>query len=356
MLPFEVAPAKPLGVERALLATVRSARACELQIASSQHTAVAFIPLKPHPELNMRRSCCSPSAHGLVLGRRHEPRVSAAKPPVVYDYLDYRAFLRAYYEAKKAADRGFSFRVFARLAGVKASNHLKLVMDGKRGLPEATARRYAQAMGLHSDEAEYFCDLTRFNQAASPSERSALYRRLTGFRGYRNVQRLELEHAAYHANWYIPAIRELAARRDFVDDPAWIADQLVPAISKADAKRALTTLFSLGLLHKHEDGTVSQGEAVAATAPETVGVHVANYHRAMLELAAQSIDRFESSEREISSLTMCVGPEDVVRLKRHIQRFEDELVAFATDVKQGDRVVQLNFQLFPLSRGARHDD
>ena len=125
-----------------------------------------------------------------------------------------------------------------RLAGVKASNHMKLVMDGKRGLPEATARRYAQAMGLHGDEMEYFCDLARFNQAASQGERSALYRRLTGFRGYRDVQRLELEHAAYHANWYIPAIRELAARPDFVDDPAWIAAQLVPPISKADVKRA----------------------------------------------------------------------------------------------------------------------
>lgn len=274
-----------------------------------------------------------------------------AKPPVVYDYLDYRAYLRAYYEAKKAADRGFSFRVFARLAGVKASNHLKLVMDGKRGLPEATARRYAQAIGLDGDEAEYFCDLARFNQATSPNERSALYRRLTGFRGYRNVHRLELEHAAYHANWYIPAIRELAARRDFVEDPGWIARQLVPAISKAEARRALTTLFALGLLERLEDGTVIQGQAVAATAPETVGVHVANYHRSMLELAAQSIDRFESKDREISSLTMCVGPDDVARLKRHIQRFEDELIALATEVEDGDTVVQLNFQLFPLSRG-----
>jgi uncharacterized protein (TIGR02147 family) len=281
--------------------------------------------------------------------------VPSANLPVVYDYLDYRAFLRAYYDAKKARDRGFSFRVFARLAGVKASNHLKLVMDGKRGLPEATARRYAQAMGLTGDEMEYFCDLARFNQAASPSERSALYRRLTGFRGYRDFQRLELEHAAYHANWYVPAIRELAARPDFVEDPAWIAAQLVPEVSKIEVKRALTTLFSLGLLHKRPDGTVTQGEAVAATAPETIGIHVANYHRAMLELAAQSIDRFEPGEREISSLTMCVGPDDVARLKRHIQRFEDELISFATEVKQGDRVVQINFQLFPLSRRANGD-
>ena len=255
----------------------------------------------------------------------------ASKLPLVFDYLDYRAYLLAYYNAKKAADRGFSFRVFSRLAGVKASNHLKLVMDGKRGLPEATARRYAQAIGLEGDEREYFCDLARFNQASSPSERNALYRRLTGFRGYRDVHRLELEHAAYHANWYLPAIRELAARPDFVDDPSWSARQLVPSISRADARRALSTLFSLGLLERLEDGTVVQGEAVAATAPETVGVHVANYHRAMLTLASESIDRFESKHREISSLTMCVGRNDVARLKRQIQRFEDELIAFATE-------------------------
>ncbi|MGD8861085.1 MAG: TIGR02147 family protein [Myxococcales bacterium] len=68
--------------------------------------------------------------------------MASAKLPVVYDYLDFRAYLRAYYGAKKAADRGFSFRVFSRLAGVKASNHLKLVMDGKRGLP-ARPRRVA---------------------------------------------------------------------------------------------------------------------------------------------------------------------------------------------------------------------
>lgn len=281
--------------------------------------------------------------------------VPSAKLPAVYDYLDFRAYLRAYYEAKKAADRGFSFRVFSRLAGVKASNHLKLVMDGKRGLPEATAHRYARAIGLEGDEAEYFCDLARFNQATSPGERSALYRRLTGFRGYRNVQRLELEHAAYHANWYIPAIRELALHPDFVDDPGWIARQLEPQISRAEARRALTTLLSLGLLQRQDDGRITQGEPVAATAPETVGVHVANYHRAMLQLAAESIDRFESKEREISSLTMCVGQDDVARLKKRIQQFEDELISMVAEVEEGDRVVQLNFQLFPLSRGG-HDE
>ena len=161
----------------------------------------------------------------------------SANLPVVYDYLDYRAFLRAYYDAKKAKDRGFSFRVFSRLAGVKASNHLKLVMDGKA--------RPARSHGAPLRAGDRACTATRWSTSAislastrpsAPSERSALLStRLTGFRGYRNVQRLELEHAAYHANWYIPAIRELAARPRLRRRPGVDRAQLDPPISKVEA-------------------------------------------------------------------------------------------------------------------------
>ncbi|MCB9620237.1 MAG: TIGR02147 family protein, partial [Sandaracinus sp.] len=45
----------------------------------------------------------------------------------VYGYLDYRAYLRDFYETKKAAGRGFSFRSFSKRAGLKSPNYLKLV-------------------------------------------------------------------------------------------------------------------------------------------------------------------------------------------------------------------------------------
>lgn len=269
----------------------------------------------------------------------------------VYDYLDYRAFLRAYYEAKKAEGRGFSYRSFARRAGVRAPNHLKLVIEAQRNLAPETAVAYAEALALQGDRGAYFVELVRFNQAKTSAERNAAYDRLTGFRGYRMAHKLDLAHAAYHASWYVPAIRELACREDFQADPKWIAAQMVPAITAAEAKRALDTLFELGLLEKNEQGRVVQGELVMATGPETQGLHIANYHRAMLELAAGSIDRVHKTDRDISSLTMAVGPHDLHELKRRLQRFQQELIAFATKVEDADRVVQLNFQLFPLSRG-----
>ena len=58
-------------------------------------------------------------------------------------------------------------------------------------------------------------------------------------RGYRRAHTLELAHAAYHASWYVPAIREMAAAEGFRADPHWIARRLLPPISVSEASRAL---------------------------------------------------------------------------------------------------------------------
>jgi uncharacterized protein (TIGR02147 family) len=80
---------------------------------------------------------------------------------------------------------------------------------------------------------------------------------------------------------------------------------------------------------------------------------VGNYHRAMMERAADSIDIFEPEERDISSLTLCLGAEGVRRLKERIQRFRRELLELSTRENNPRQVLQINFQIFPLSRGAR---
>ena len=62
--------------------------------------------------------------------------------PSVFEYLDYRTFLRDHYTASKQLKPQYSFRYFSRRAGLSSSNFLKLVMDGKRNLgAETVAKR-----------------------------------------------------------------------------------------------------------------------------------------------------------------------------------------------------------------------
>lgn len=278
------------------------------------------------------------------------PSAEAPEPEVdVFEHLDYRAFLRAFYAHEKATKRGFSFRAFSRRAGLSSPNHLKRVMEGERNLTLETARKFAKACRLTGDAATYFEELVRLGQAATVQERKEAHTALAGYRGYRDAQQLDMAHAAYHAQWYIPAIRELAGRSDFDGTPKWMAERLWPKISVAEAKRALHTLMELGLLTTDEEGRVVQASEVVTTGPELPAVHIANYHLMMLERAAASIDLVPSHERDISSVTLLLTDGGVARVKARIQRFRRELLELAVAEAHGTQVVQVGFQLFPLS-------
>jgi uncharacterized protein (TIGR02147 family) len=267
----------------------------------------------------------------------------------VFDYLDYRAFLREYYAHAKRSRRGFSHRAFSRRAGLGSPNHLKRVMDGTRNLTIEMAERFASALGLPGEAADYFVQLVKLGQARSSVERGLAYQKLTTFKAYRKTRTLDLAHAAYHSTWYIPAVRELAARSDFRAEPKWIAARLLPPIKPAEAKAALDTLLELGLLRRRDDGAVEQSEPVITTGPEMPALHIANYHRMMMQRAAESIDLVPSDRRDISAVTLLVGAGAMGRIKRRIQRFRRELLELALAEKHATQVIQMNFQIFPLS-------
>jgi uncharacterized protein (TIGR02147 family) len=222
-------------------------------------------------------------------------------------------------------------------------------MDGQRNLTSAMASRFASAAGLEGDAARYFCEVVVFNQSDNVAERNKSYAKITGFRRYLAARPLEAAHAAYHSTWYLPAIRELVARRDFKNDPHWIAAMLRPQIAPADAARGLHTLLELGLL-KRDGKKIVQAESLVSTGPEVRSLNIANYHRTMMQRAADAIEEVPSDERDISSLTLCLGAGGTRRLKERIQRFRRELLELSATETDPRQVIQINFQLFPLSR------
>jgi uncharacterized protein (TIGR02147 family) len=262
----------------------------------------------------------------------------------VFSYLDYRRLLRDYYVARKAAQRGFSYRVFARGVGVRSPSHLKRVIDGERNLSSDSAGRCARAIGLRGESADYFGALVRFNQSQSRDDRERAYDHMRSFLGYRKAHFIDARYADYHAHWWVPAVREMVLRQDFRDDSHWIARQLLPPIRPAEAEAALETLFDLGMLVRCVDGRIRQAEAVVSTGPETSGIHIARYHETMMTRAAESISLVPGEERFISSLTFCVGPSGFATVRERVQRFRQELISLLAEEPEGDQVLQLGIR------------
>lgn len=257
--------------------------------------------------------------------------------------------MRAFYALNKAGEYGFSLRAFSKRAQLRSSNYLKLVMDGERNLTQEMAARFAEACALRGQSAEFFCALVAFNQADNAKDRDRAYARVSKFKRYRTVHRLDRAQDAYHAHWYIPAIRELVVRLDFREDPQWLARQLMPAITPREAERALKVLIELGLLTRNDAGRLEQVDALVQTTETPISHHIQRYHRAMMERAADAMHKVPHQQRQIESITLCLSEARMRDLKARVESFCGEILQEYQADADSRRVVQLNVQFFPLT-------
>ena len=280
--------------------------------------------------------------------------IAASQRPDVFDFLDHRAYLRALCtHGGENGERAFSHRAFCKRAGLRSTNYLSLVMKGERNLSTAMARRFAKACGLAGCSRHDFCQLVVLDQAKGAEERDLAYAQLGRFRRFRQVHTIDAAQAAYHAHWFVPAVRELCTRKDFQEDPAWIARTLVPRITRAQAREAIATLLRLGLVSRDAGGRLRQVNALVTTGEAPHREHVIRYHRAMLERASAALELIPRAARH-SSLTLCVSEATRERLCRRINEVRRELLQLAEADGNPEQVVQINFQLFPAldRRGA----
>jgi uncharacterized protein (TIGR02147 family) len=118
-----------------------------------------------------------PMAQGLLLNPTMENEV----PPDLFNYLDYRHFLRDWLVAAKK-HYGFSYRVFSRRAGLKSPSLYKMVMDGERDLIEGSLHKFLEGLSLSVKEKEYFATLVLYNQARTPEHKERYLGRIRALR------------------------------------------------------------------------------------------------------------------------------------------------------------------------------
>lgn len=270
--------------------------------------------------------------------------------PNIFEYLDYRAYLRDTYEAGKDNVSAFSYRYLARRAGFSSPNFIKLVMDGDRNLGGDSAGRVAKAFSLDADETRFFERLVDLDQAESTEDRNEAYAAVAASRRFRNARRIEHDMFEYLSHWYYPAIREMAARADFQEDPGWVASQLFPSVRKRDVAKALDVLFRLGLLVRSDDGEITRGDPSVTTGHEVAALAARNYHHQMINRAHDSIEGCPRDFRDVSALTVCVSMDVVAELKEHTQRFREKMLDLCDRSESPEHVYQLNIQLFPLTK------
>jgi len=270
--------------------------------------------------------------------------------PDVLQYTNYRVFLHDYYAYKKSTSPAFSLRFFAAKAGLSSHAHLKLVMDGKRNITKNTVVKIIQGLNLADERASYFENLVFFNQAKTDKEKAFYYGKLVKSTPGSRLHKMDKAQFRIFTEWYHSVIREMVELRGFNPAPEWISRRLGGTISPAQAAESLKLLASLGLISKTANG-YRQAQSLITTDDEVNDLLVKQYHGQMLDLAKSSMEAVSADKRDISAVTFAIQRKDFPALKKHLQLMRKELLDFSSEAGSGEDVVQVNIQLFPLTRG-----
>jgi uncharacterized protein (TIGR02147 family) len=268
----------------------------------------------------------------------------------LFNYLDYRLFLRDWYDQQKATERHFSFRAFSKRAGFTSPNIFKLVMDGERGLTEESLVKFCKGLKFNKGEQEFFRSLVYFNQAKSHDKKNLYYQKLLSSRKFSELKPIAKGQYKFYATWYHPVIREMITAKDFDGSPQWLAKRIRPSLSVKQVQKSIELLESLGFIQKTKHGTWQQASPLLTTGHESAEVTLLNYHQSLLALAHHLLPQVDQEDRDVSALTLGVASKKVPALKNMIQDFRKKVLEFVSDDHHAEEVVQLSMQLLPLTR------
>lgn len=269
----------------------------------------------------------------------------------IYKYIDYRIFLSDWFTEKKKSNPRFSHRLFSRKMEQRSPSFLKDIIGGRRNITTAQLEKFYVVLNLDKKEAEFFTHLVNLDQAQNDEAKKKAFEQIAATRRFQQARKLEGNSYQYFSNWYCPAIREMAVLPEFQATPEWICQNIRPKITKKQAKDALRILQSLNMIEIQEDSSVKVQDGTLATPSQMVGIAVHNFHKEMLQLAIESIDRFHSSQRHLLGVTVNVPHSLLPELKEEMNNFAARICDICdSNTDPSEEVLQVNLHFYPLSQ------
>jgi uncharacterized protein (TIGR02147 family) len=266
----------------------------------------------------------------------------------IFDYLDYREFLRDFYVDRKKSKPFFSYRFIARRVGMDSSYLIK-VLQGVLHISPKKISDFIKTCELNGQEAVYFENLVYFNKAKTDRQRKLYFEKLFSISKVKSRCLDPLQYEFFQ-KWYYSAVWSLIQMRPFDSDYDELASLCAPRITRHEARCAVALLKKLGLVRQSEDGRLTVTENNITTGERWQSVAISGYQREMILRAGEAIDRFKKTERDVSSVTLTIPENALDQVRELIMEFRRSVIGLANDLESADRAFQLNVQFYPLTR------
>jgi uncharacterized protein (TIGR02147 family) len=267
----------------------------------------------------------------------------------LFEYTDYRKYLRDYYEARRAVQKEFTHRHIAQAIGFKSTGTFAQILQGKTNMSPQTLATFIRFLGLKKDESDYFELLVLFSQSKGHTEKKRYFEKIISY-PKSNLKQVDSTQYAFYEKWYYSVIREVLAFHPFKDDYRELARLLEPPIATAEAQKAIKLLAELGLITRNANGIYEKSDPVITSGYDTRSLAVNQFIIETLDLAKVALDKLPREERSLSALTLSLPEDGYALVEEKVKNFRRELLELARNCQNPKRVIQVNFQIFPVSR------
>lgn len=279
------------------------------------------------------------------------PKKGSYDAPDVYAFDDFRAYLREAFAAKKKADSAYSYRKFAKDAGILNQGYLLDVVQGKRSLSQAMLQKMAPVFGLNDAGAEFLQLLADFGQARKEDERQRIYQEIVYRRNRSGFARLSPSLTKYYQDYRYPLVRCAIEASQFRGDAEALAKWLDPPLPPGVVRKIVEELEEWKLIRREADGRY-QVTSKFVEPPKTLGAMVRRLNREWVVQAAEAPFRFPAGKRHVSTLLLMVGEDTRQAIQKRIDEFRKEILDMVEKDKQPTGVMQFSMQYFPRSNGS----
>ncbi|HEX7674670.1 MAG TPA: TIGR02147 family protein [Bdellovibrio sp.] len=280
-------------------------------------------------------------------------------PPVLSDYMNYRQFLADFYKFKRQSSKGslraYNYAVFSAAANIKSPNYLKMIIEGKRNLSDDMIGKFGKALGFNKEQTEEFRLLVQFTQATDPADRNMYLKKLSEHRVGVKLKTGEIDRKSFEKvpNWVAWIIYAMIDQEGVAFDTAALKKLLRGKASEDEIENALASLMNSGDIRRDEvTGEIKKARSLTES-PEDIPVAlVRKLQSQLMYLGLESLYQDQPTEREFGTLTMSLTKAEFEEIKfklRQMRKAINKDNSIARMKSKGERVYQLNIQLFPVT-------
>lgn len=265
--------------------------------------------------------------------------------PEVSEFRDYRSYIRAIFESRRAQGRRPGLVALAKAAGL-SNGHLGNIVAGRRDLDPSAASELGLALGLEGERHRFFVLLVALEAARSPGARAAIRRELDllgqsiGPRRRGRPSRAELderarrlqatERGAYTRTWLNNALFSLLSCPRAPASARGLARLFRRRTTPTAVRASLADLQALGLIRPMGGRLLPTAELADAESPAPEPMSVSLIAGAWEMSRAALLERDAGAALTITLIWRCES-EAEAQMRWHLAAFRERTLLSEAD-------------------------